>query len=297
MINSGKYKLNSLNAGIQTVYKILHNCSYCGKNANERENGYVPQSYCFVYPPIISEEMYNEAMKTFGKRRKYNKVHSKKDYLCRGLLFGIDGIPFNVHSSHNTYAHIKYNIDGTVRTEISVDTIDEIIWNIAVNKRLLRPEKSVSEMDKQLNNKIVEEENKLTNLLLSIKADEEKIKRLEYRLIQGKLSEEDADMFETPIREELKAYNSNKGQIEARIRALKAQVSSLYSGDYKVSETSLNELSFEDKYKLVREEICNITIHRINGIYVIISVHTNIMSSPDLYKLNRYSKKLEQITQ
>lgn len=295
LMNSGRYKCGSLNSGIQIVYKILHCCSYAGISASQRKNGYRPMTFDYIYPAIISTEMYEKSMKTFNNRKKYNKVHSKNDYLCRGLLRGADGIPFNVHTSHKTYAHIRYMAETTERTEIKIDTMDKFIWDIAVERRLLRPEKSVDEMTAKLNASIKEEEIKLGNLMARIKDNEEKIKRLEYRCIQGKISEEDADLFEKPIREELRAYNASKNSIFDHIRALNERLSNLSDEGFNVSETSLNELNFEDKYKLVRDEILSVIIRKVDKADVLIGVMTNIADDPDWYRINRRTKKAVRV--
>lgn len=295
LVNRGKHKFASLNAGVQFVYNILHNCSYAGIPSSERAFKFKPKAYDYTYPAIVSKETFEKALSTFTKRQKYNKVHTKNEYLLRGLVYRKDMVPFNVFSSHNTYACCSYDLEKNDRIEISVKTLDDFVWNLVVNRKIYRPASFKENSINAVQIKLSDLDCQIVNAKAAIADREDKIKRIEYRVIQGKLNENDADEFEAPIRKEIEDLNKNLDSLCVDRERLNEKISKLSNSNYEVTIESLSDLSFDEKYKMVREEVNSIIITNKQGSNITVGIAFDECDDVELYIINRYNKKIRRL--
>ena len=295
LIMNGTWPEFKLTTARNKVRHILHNCVYIGERSNKNEYANVHVKYGYSYPPIITKETYDEAAKASEHRAKYNKIRTKHTYLCRGLIYTQDRQPFNVHYSHDCYAR-QIVKDGVITDfNLRISMIDGFVWDLAKRLRLTRPDKPVDTVKAELESKIKELEFNLASVDGEIEQRNEKIRRIEMRYLNGKITESDADRLQETARSELASLNENRSTICLHIQALKGKIDVLLSDDDKASETALNLLTDEEKAVIVKQEIKQIIAVKVGPGKATLGILTNESDDVALYSYVSRDKTITPI--
>lgn len=262
-------------------FHILHNIIYKGGSSadNVYQNTKVVTGY--TYPAIVDEYDYDKADKTFKKRNCTYKKNTKHVAFCRGILVNQNGEPFSVHSYHSDYFRTTSTKDSISTVHISQTKLDPFIWDYVVRMRSERPVKSIDERKRELTVKMKEQELVLSEIESGISDIDEKIKRIEYRIIAGKLNESLGDEMESKLNRDREKLTDSAAQNKLILETLKSKLSNLSNDGFGRDTGEMCELTDEEKAAVIRAEIKQIVAIRKPDKSVHLGILTNECGDPD----------------
>jgi DNA invertase Pin-like site-specific DNA recombinase len=289
LVLDGTYK-DSMNSCRMMVERTLNNESYYGKPLQEQDV-YYKATYQRSYPPIISKDLFEEAKAKRASNRKSQKKKSLHQYLCRGLVFNTEGKPFYANWSSNSFCCVlEHTAEKKTMLTISISALDELVWNNVKFHILNSPRKDISEEKIDLSSKIQAASNVIKTLEERLNNTADQLKRLELRIIKGKLSEIDAEDIEKQIEKERSEIKEDILQKQEEINALKNRIKRLENSNYEITEEELNSLDFNQKREYVLQNVQRIVVSKITAKKRLVSIFHNLADDGMLYELNCYSK-------
>lgn len=279
----------SVNTAACLIRNILHRSYYCGETSNY--NGFKELDHDMKYPPIISYHMYQAAKNKIQERKKYAKLYTKHPCLCKGLIFNINNEMLSPLFCHNTYSLCKLSKDKWETLNISMSSMDQIIWYYTMKMKQDKPNKDISKIKLNLTEQLSTVEKKLSSIVTKKSEAFDKIARIESRFISGKISEILADKLQEEIKSEIELLDRENQRLEADREALNTKLYNLSSDDVKFLRNDLNSLSVLEKSKIVKEEIERVIIAKTGQSQMSIGIEYKLGDYVLLdYKV--YSKKL-----
>lgn len=248
----------SINTVASLVRNILNREIYTGKET-KITNGRRPSVRARIFPPIISQELFDVTQKKMHVKR-YAKSHSAHDYLCRNILFTDDGHLMRPHFSSNSYCFTNYTKEGSKGISVPIELTDKIVWSVVEMRGDM--DEGVEGVRKRIADEIVKAVKETDSIRKDRDSKKEAILRIEKRVIAGKLSEEDGDEIERDLRTTLNQLEDELQKAEDRVSVLTQRMDELVEG---VRAGSLN-ISDEDKEAIVRRHVMRITVRK-EGIY------------------------------
>ena len=266
----------TVNSTATLIRHILHREEYYGK---EVEVG----GFKRKYPAIISKAEYDEAAKKFVERKKYCKTRSKHAYLCRGLIFNINNQPLKALFCHNTYTYCKPKKYTWETLSFNMNLMDSIALHYAIENKKNNPSKDIAKVKAELRNEIKNIDKKVAVIKDKIASCQESIMKLEMRYASGKITEQMLDILVEKVNKEMSSLEADGYSLEAHGEELRLKLNRNSSPLL----SPLEELSIDEKIKIVHEEIERITVIKgdkmynytlgieyTNGSYIIIDVNS-----------------------
>lgn len=265
------------------VFQILHRIQYTGQASDKKK-------FDIRYPAIISKATFDEAQKKLELRKTSPRINTKREYLAKGLLF--DNNDCHYYAGNNFYYTKKFLHTTEQVTCISVKEIEKITWFMAKHFYKFRPQKSIEEQQEEIQAKFDLTVLKLNNAYKKLEEYKAQMLRIEDRLIRGKITEEQADYLEENIEFEMKSINQEKNNLEADRDSLKQRLNNLSSDLVILNSDDLDKLPFEEKRKLVNEQIARIIINKNAKNDYDFTFFYNICDDGLILKFNPYKKLL-----
>lgn len=260
-------------------FHILHNVVYKGFSSSENVYCNPNVTTGYVYPQIVSEELFDKVDRTF-KKRGQRKKNTKHNWMLRGILVDHLGHPYNVHPSNGAY-YCKYSDkNGVYWSYIKKIKVEDFIWSKVSEKRSGDVLKS-DERLKKIDIRIKENEILIADTASKISKIDESIKKLEYRIITGKISEQTGEEFEYSLKVDRDKLVNEKTNIEHENAALILKKTYIKNGG-KEDDGTLTE---EEKTQIVNEEIKQIVTVK-NGRTVTLGILWNECDDPQVMVLN-----------
>lgn len=242
-------------SGARTFIRtILNREEYTGVKVTKRKYG-------VVFPAIISRETFQEAQRKLDERRHSPKVNTKKEYLAHGILFNEENVYYYV--LNDKYYTKKFLTNHEKTVNISVKEMDKITWFMAKHFYKCKPQKSAEEFKNELQDKLDKVILKLKSVTCKIDDLNNQLIRIEARLIKGKITEEQADSLEHSVQFEIAEMKADRNDLEAERDSLTNQINNLSENTFNLTGEQLDNLTFEEKHKLVREHVARIVVQRI----------------------------------
>ena len=289
LVLDGTYK-DSMNSCRMMVERTLNNESYYGKPLQEQDV-YYKATYQRSYPPIISKDYFEEAVKKRHGNRKSQKTKSLHQYLCRGLIFNDEGKPFWANASSNSFCCVlEHTAEKKTMLTINIPALDKLVWEVVKEYVRNAPRKDITEETIELSSKIQAASNVIKTLEERLNNTAEQLKRLELRIIKGKLSEIDAEDIENQIERERKDIKENILQKQEEITALNNRIQRLQNNDEELSEEELDALDFKQKREYILQNIDRIVVAKDTAKKRFVYIFHNIADDCEVYHLNCYSK-------
>lgn len=293
LVLDGTYK-NTMTSCRMFVERTLNNESYYGKPLQEQDV-YYKAVYQRSYPAIISKDLFDEVKAKRLSNRKSQKKRSLHEYLCRGLLFTTDGKSFYANYSSNSFCCIiEYTPQKKTMLTISIPALDKLVWSVVKDYILNSPKKDVGEEKIELLSKVQAASKVIKTLEEKLNDTAEQLKRIELRIIKGKLSEIDAEEIENQIEKERTEIKENILQKQEEINALNNRIKRLESNNETITEDYLNSLDFNHKREYVLQNVDRIVISKISTKHRLVSIFHNIADDARSFDLNTHSKTWEE---
>lgn len=248
----------TVNSTGSLIRNILHRKLYYGEEATM--NGYTVK-----YPPIITKEEYDDATKKLHERKKHCKTKSKHDYLCRGIVVNINNEQLKPLFCHQCYALIKVGKYNWETLSINMPFLDSIAFHYALQNKNRKPGKDIARYKVELKEELKVITKKVSTIDKKLEDCNEQLIRIETRYINGKITEKIADLLAKKVQEEIKKLEADRGTLEDDREDITRRMNNLSKTGRNPLLEPLNELTMQQKEKIVHEEIEKIVV--IKGKY------------------------------
>ena len=248
----------TVNSTGSLIRNILHRKLYYGEEV-------VLEGYTKKFPPIISKQEYEEATKKLRERKKNCKTKSKHDYLCRGIVVNINNEQLKPLYCHQCYALIKVGKYNWETLSINMPFLDSVAFHYALENKNRKPGKDIAKYKVELQEELKVISKKVSTIAKKLSDCNEQLIRIETRYISGKISENMADLLSDKVQKEISRLNEENQRLEDDREDITKRMNNLSkTGRYPLL-APLNELTVEQKEKIVHEEIERIVV--IKGKY------------------------------
>lgn len=288
LYSTGQYSLISLARELSERYnedtklirgKIIHivyDERYCG----DRQ-----------YPQMISRELFDKCREVAKANKINNKNHTKDNALLKRIIFS-KKTGFHLTFNGNPTGHRYLTANEKPRIGILQSYIDNIMWRftIELHKQYVMDSGKIR---KEMNEKLEILMQKMMNMQIKAKSMDEKIDRVEERIIYGSISKTKAEsMIENFKRDKKEAENNYKKLSEqyANIKKLLDSRTMEQLPDY-------DNFTKEEKIDLIRQMIEKIVVWK-DGYY---SSHAEVYTKVDhflyTFDMNTYTKEVSMRSQ
>jgi len=275
----------TVQTAVNTICSMLKNKSYIGQQA---VNNYTKKDVIFIYPRIISDSLFEAAQEKFSKAK--NAVRKAKHiHLCKGLVKDKFGNGMTAIMSSNLYKVERTYFNGEdYKFYAPMTLIDSIVWHFVKEYRDTTSPAKIKEAIKQAKSQITILEKKIRNVMTKIEECDAKERRINDRIVSGKIKEDVGDaMLETNAQEKEQHLAS---QIEWILehQHLNDVIDRLKSGD---NEDITHITDFEEMAAIIAECVKEITVENIidKGIYEVTITFENY--SFVTVRINSYKRK------
>ena len=271
MYATGEWSLRALgmefrdNGAFHTVRRESVLCKVAKTLKERRYTGCNPH-----YPQIISEELYNKCMSIKDKNITIQRPTNKHEMMGKGILRTKDN-NYLMSCCSSKHCYIGRSEDNKPMS-INQEYIDPVIWDISkrlytkyVNNKELRQKRMLEEA-RQLYFKMKTAD-------AEVQAVQEKIDRLEERIIVGSISHDKSDRMSQKLNDDLKAARAKYSHwYELYGNKLEQMKADYWEG----SSEMYDLMTFDDKRNIVMTVIDHIYVSRPfpRSYRFILEVHT-----------------------
>lgn len=213
-----------------------------------------------AYPTLVPEEEWEEAQRIMSSRYKGTDHACLHVYYCQGIIYdGRTDHMLTPQWADAIYSN-KYRDENGVTSSISINIIDSLAFTLAHRHMVRYGSASKNEAIKEMKRKMVEI-NKKKNVANRRRTElEEKIQKIELRLINGKLSEQLANKLEEQVESEIKEHTRLFHKYEDQLQDCIDTINK-YKDD--ISKVTFNEIMDDTaKKNIVQTAVKRIDVHR-----------------------------------
>lgn len=247
LVGEGLVKTN-VNSTASLVRNVIHRKLYYGEECKG-----------LVYPPIIPKYLYDKVADKIFERKKKSKTKSKHQYLCRGIVTNINNEILKPLYCHKSYTHFnigKYNWESL---SINMPFLDDIVWHYT-KQAITDIPSNVKMLTQEMQEEKCSISHKLKRINEKIENEQKSIIKIERRYIDGKISEDTADLLKGEVQSRINVLNREIQRLEARRDEIKKYLNNLSSAMKSPLLGKIDEIPFADKEKLVHEHIKQVIV-------------------------------------
>ena len=256
---------------LQEVYDVLHRECYTG-NAKGK-------------PAIITQELYNKSV----ERRKNAELkvnHTDNMSLLKGILRDFNT---SLLLSSNT-ATKSYYSKREKGVSVNMAAIEPFIWDISVELHKSLKTIGSKQLEAKLSKRIGEIYMIRGNQVQKKKEIQEKIDKLEERLILGKISEEKANDLEKRLYDEMKEIERRANELNNEIDELARKLNYIKNtGDTQLDYDNLKQ---EERFNIVHEVIDKVILRRISRTKMEATVYNKVNENIKILIIDTYHRIL-----
>lgn len=259
LMQTGQIRSTTLASAMVAVRQILKHPSYIGGKAEYRsdKNRHAKN----VYPRIISDGLFEAAQKKLQINSSAKTEH-KHIYFCKGLIKDSRNgrtLAPNASSANYGCSHITLTEKHTI--SIPVNLIDSFIWHLTKEYNKMSGDAKRRLIIKDTKNSVKLTYKKIANIKKKLAGLEDKERRIQERIVAGKVKESLGDSM-------LETIYSQQEQLTNLIASLeneaKQQIKRIIRLELTV-KTDLTKISSdEEKVKFIKETIEKIELTKYN---------------------------------
>lgn len=259
--------VSSINAQKTKIHHILTDQHYAGYEVKSkyknRFTGILSESTT-KYPPIISEDIFNQTQALLKSKLSKPKTDTKHIYYGKGLVKCHCGRTMTAVGGSLIYRCKDFGHNFT----ININVVDSLIWNTA--KAWYAYYASIDlEQTKAVNKlKIEDYEAEIRILEEKISFEQDKKDKIAIKYANGKVSETVFDNIVEGCDENIKKYNNLLSDWKAKIVQLNYLLIESESKDYIIA-SDLNNLSDSERVKIIKNVIKEVKVTRIDEYFKI----------------------------
>lgn len=256
---------------VQEVYDVLHRDCYYGTR-----NG---------MPAIISEELYKKSVER-RKEAEFRINHTDNMSLLKGILRDYNtGLLLSSNVANNAYYSKREK-----GVSVGMPAIEPFIWEISVNLHKSLRTIGAKQMEAKLSKRIGEIFMIRGNQVDKKKELQEKIDKIEERLIMGKISEQKAEDLEKRLYDEMNDITRRANELNNEMDELSRRVNYIKStGDTQLDYDNLNK---EQRFNVVHEVIDKVILRRISRTKMEATVYNKVNENVKILIIDTYHRIL-----
>lgn len=256
---------------VQEVYNVLHRDCYTGNIKGK--------------PAIISEELYNKSI----ERRKNAELkvnHTENMSLLKGILRDFNtGLLLSSNTATRSYYSKREK-----GVSVNMTAIEPFIWDISIKLHKSLKTIGSKQLEAKLSKRIGEIVMIRGNQVQKKKEIQEKIDKLEERLILGKISEEKANDLEKRLYDEMKEIDKRANELNNEVDELAKKINYIKNtGDTQLDYDNLKQ---EERFNVVHEVIDKVILRRINRTKMEATVHNKVNENVKIIIIDTYHRIL-----
>ncbi len=266
LVETGQICACSISSASGIVRAILKNVAYIGGKpeykvrADGKDNKTEKRQSCNLYPRLITDELFNAAQVRMKENRRGVKTAHKYIYFCKGLIRDKrNGMILSPKWSSASYGTRTITMDGIMSISIPINLMDSFIWHLTKEFHIATGNEATKILTREMKRKANANSARLLHIKKTMMQLEGKEKRIQLRIVEGKLNESLGDSM-------LETLYSQYHQCSEIINSLEKEI---YIQQQKMSRLlgSLNanitiETSDEEKAKYIQETISGIELVR-----------------------------------
>ena len=256
---------------LQEVYDVLHRECYTGNIKGK--------------PAIITQELYNKSV----ERRKNAELkvnHTDNMSLLKGILRDFNtGLLLSSNTATKSYYSKREK-----GVSVNMAAIEPFIWDISVELHKSLKTIGTKQLEAKLSKRIGEIYMIRGNQVQKKKEIQEKIDKLEERLILGKISEEKANDLEKRLYDEMKEIDKRANELNNEIDELAKKLNYIKNtGDTQLDYDNLKQ---EERFNIVHEVIDKVILRRISRIKMEATVYNKVNENVKILMIDTYHRIL-----
>lgn len=285
LMETGEIGATNVNDAAVVVNVILRNESYIGgKQSYYSYRNKQVQTSGNVYPRIISDELFYKVGEMLKSANKRSKTGHKHVYYCKGLVkdprTGYTLVP---KKSSASYSYRHMTLTESFKLSIQVNLIDSFIWHLTVRYAEQHNPEKIKQLTQEIKKKYVIATKKVDHIKENIDSFRDKEKKIQMRIISGKLSESIGDEMIAELHKQQKEMINSLAVFENEAANYKRHLKALVAGvphlDVKtitddterrrvVTETvaRIEIARTADETRKRREPMGTITVYYVNGL-------------------------------
>ncbi len=266
LLETGQIGAASICSAAGIVRAMLRNVAYVGGRTtyaiygedNSTKNG--KRQSCNIYPRLISDELFEAAQKKLKENRRGIKTTHKHTYYCKGLIKDSrNGMTLSPKNSTANYGTRRVTMNGAFNISIPINIIDSFAWHLTKEFHLKTGAgvTKILERDKRRKNDL--NKAKLTHAQKALSHLEDKEKRIQERIVSGKMKEELGDFMLTALYAQFQKCSEIITKLEKELCEQKERMGRLLSS---LQTDITEETTDEEKARYIQETISRIELTR-----------------------------------
>lgn len=220
------------------------------------------------YPPIITEDDFNEMRKKLEENRKGAKKNTKQTHLCKGIIRNADsGLVMMYNCGGRAY------FDYSNHQNVNAPTMDFIVWYVA--KALYTLQRAINTEDKSEEYaKFIEQNNvKIATIQEMIAGIEKRQKKAFKMYLDGKVSDNIYNDEISAINKEHDQWLNDIVRLESENRKLSYE-SDQIENKSKWESTNLDEIKdARTRREIIQSVIQELSVHKVGNHHYELFIH------------------------
>lgn len=298
LMETGEIGATNVNDAAVVVNVILKNESYIG--GQQTYYSYRTkqiQRSGNVYPRIISDELFETVGNMLKAAKSKPKTEHKHIYYCKKLIKDArTGYTLSPKYTSASYAYSYKTLTEEHKLSIQINLIDSFIWHLAVQYSKQNNPEKIKKLTEETKKRYVLAAKKYEHMKETIDSFRDKEKKIQMRIIAGKMNESIGDEMIKELHAQQKSAINSLAVLEAEKDKYYKQLKLLLIGPTKYDAESITDDSarvqiinetiesveifkFNDKKRKRRQPVGTITVNYLNG-------------EKETYYYNSYTKEI-----
>lgn len=266
LLETGQICAASICSAAGIVRAILKNVAYIGGRPayatyEEGNKGKIGRRQsCNIYPRLISDELFYAAQQKMKENRRGVKTTHKYTYFCKGLLKDSrNGMTLSPKNSTANYGTRRVTMNGAFNISIPINIIDSFVWHLTKEfhvKTGAEVTKALA-LDKRRKNDL--DCTKLNHAKKTLSQLEDKEKRIQERIVSGKMKEELGDFMLKALYSQFQQCSETIAKLEKEIFDQKQMMNMLLNS---LQSNITVETTDDEKARYIQETISKIELTR-----------------------------------
>ncbi len=266
LMETGQLCAASICSAAGIVRAILRNVAYIGGRPvyaiydEGQQRKVAKRQSSNIYPRLISDELFEAARQRMKENRRGVKTTHKHTYFCKGLLKDSrNGMTLSPKNSTANYGTRRVTMSGAFNISIPINIIDSFVWHLTKEFHLKAGADASKTLTKETRKRKDIDRMKLSHAKKTLTQLEDKEKRIQERIVTGKMKEELGDFMLQALYTQFQQCSDNILQLERAINEQRQRMSKLLSS---FQSNITVETTDDEKALYIQETISRIELTR-----------------------------------
>ncbi len=266
LLETGQLRAASISSAAGIVRAVLKNVAYIGGRPvysiydDKHERKAVKRQCSNIYPRLISDELFEAAQGRLKENRRCAKTTHKYIYYCKGLIKDSrNGMTLSPKKSTANYGTRRVTMEGVFSLSIPINIIDSFIWHLTKEFHISAGSTATRILSRDIKKMADVGRTKLNYARKTLSHLEDKERRIQDRIVSGKLKEDLGDSMLETIYTQFQQCSEHIAALEREISEHQQRMSRLLNS-FRANITQ--ETTDEEKARYIKETISRIELTR-----------------------------------